>query len=299
MRSLLCPLLALSLLTVSACSGSDGGSTPPTDTGDEQVETPTEEPPATDPSLTGILDEAGFKALHQLSGDAAPAPKGETIALAGSEAYLSLPENAEPGVPLPAVVVVHEWWGLNDHIRHWTDRLAEDGYAAIAVDLYGGQVATTPEEAMSLMKAVDKSVAAALLSAAHDHLQQDPRIHAEKQGVIGWCFGGGWSLRHAIATADLDAAVIYYGHPEMDAEQLARIEAPLLAVYANQDESIPPEVVDAFAKAIEDAGKSMELHRYDANHAFANPSSARYDEASATDAWAKVRTFLNANLRGE
>lgn len=288
--------LAVSMCALLGCAGPQDTSTEPVDdTAAVQPDDAATETPDIDP-LTGILDEAGFKALHELESEAAPAPKGETIALAGTEAYLSLPADASG--PLPGIVVVHEWWGLNDHIRHWTDRLAEDGYAAIAVDLYGGKVADTPEGAMSLMKAVDAPTAASILSAAHDYLQQDPRIRADKQGVIGWCFGGGWSLRHAIATPDLDAAVIYYGHPEMDPEQLGRIEAPLLAVFANNDQSITPEIVDAFEKAVGDAGKSMELYRYDADHAFANPSSARYDEVSASDAWAKVRVFLEAELEG-
>jgi len=134
-----------------------------------------------------------------------------------------LPEGAT--APLPAVIVIHEWWGLNDHVRHWADRLAADGYAALAVDLYGGKVATTPDEAMAAMKSVDeaKAKAKSMLAAAHRFLADDPRIDAKRRGVIGWCFGGAWSLQHAIAEADLDAAVIYYGRLSTEPAQLAKI----------------------------------------------------------------------------
>lgn len=249
------------------------------------------------PSPTGILGEDAFAALHQLTGADVPPLRGQTIELGGGHAYLSVPEGVS--APMPAVVVIHEWWGLNDHIRHWSDRLAEDGYATLAVDLYGGEVATDPDGAMRLMKAVEPAKAEAMLAAAHELLASDPRIAADKQAVIGWCFGGGWSLRDAIATPGLDAAVIYYGHPVTDAAQLASIEAPLLGVFANQDQAIPPAVVDAFAKALEAAGKSIELHRYDAVHAFANPSNANYDQAAAAEAWAHTREFLAEHLRGQ
>ena len=296
MRLKTLPLLLTCAVLACASSTAPEGSEPAApEAVDEDASAQAE--PAPEPGLTGILDEAGFKALHELRGEAAPAPRGETIDLAGTKSYLSLPADASG--PLPAIVVIHEWWGLNDHIRHWADRLAEDGYATLAVDLYGGEVATVPDEAMSLMKGVDEATALAILSAAHDFLAADPRIVADKQGVIGWCFGGGWSLRHAIATSDLDAAVIYYGRPVTDPAELSKIQAPMLGVFANQDEGIPPALVDEFSAAVEAAGKSMEVHRYDAVHAFANPSSGKYDEASASAAWEKVRAFLATHLRGE
>jgi carboxymethylenebutenolidase len=286
-----CFLLAATLTAVACDKGGTGpGSDQPDD---KQTDTGTE---GGGSSLTGILDEEAFKALHQLKEGAAPELRGEDITLAGTKAYLSLPKTVT--APMPAVIVIHEWWGLNDHVKHWTDRLAEDGYVALAVDLYGGQIATDPDKAMELMKAVDENTAHAILSAARAYLAGDPRFTAEKQGVIGWCFGGAWSLRDAIADPELDAAVIYYGHPITDAAQLAKINAPMLGVFANQDESIPPDVVDGFAKAVEGAGKSIEIHSYDAVHAFANPSNAKYDQKSAADAWNHVRAFLAKHLKG-
>jgi carboxymethylenebutenolidase len=246
-------------------------------------------------SDTGVLDEAAFKKLHELRADAAPPAKGIEIDLAGTRAYLSLPEHAK--APLPAVVVIHEWWGLNEHIRHWTDRLAADGYAALAVDLYGGEVATDPDGAMKLMKAVDEARAQEILAAAHRFLRDEPRVAARKRAVIGWCFGGAWSLRHAIAQPDLDAAIIYYGRLVTDEAQLGKIHAELLGVFADRDQGIPPGAVQAFVDALGRAGKTIELHRYDAEHAFANPSGAHYEEKAAADAWAHVRAFLRRTLQ--
>jgi carboxymethylenebutenolidase len=289
------PYLATCLLLATTLACANGKGDPSTEVEAPKTDQPQPEAPSS--GLTGILDEEAFKALHQLTDASAPELRGEEIVLAGTKAYLSIPKEA--AAPLPAVIVVHEWWGLNDHIRHWADRLAEDGYVALAVDLYGGQVATDPDTAMNLMKAVDENTAHAILSAAQNYLAEDPRFVAEKQGIIGWCFGGGWSLRRAIADPELDAAVIYYGHPITDAAALAKIQAPLLGVFANQDEAIPPDVVDGFAKAVDGAGKSLELHRYDAVHAFANPSNAKYDQKSAADAWNHVRAFLAKHLKGQ
>ena len=246
-------------------------------------------------TLTGVLDEASFAKLHTLTGDAAPPARGVEIEVGGARAYLSLPEDAT--TPLPAVLVVHEWWGLNEHIKHWTDRLAAEGYAALAVDLYGGQVATDRETALQLMKGTDAEQAARVLAAAHEFLATDARVQATKRGVIGWCFGGGWSLRHALATKDLDAAVIYYGQLVTDPKALASLRAPVMGVFGNADTGIPPSAVDAFAAAMDKAGKSLELHRYeDAPHAFANPSSGRYVPKAAEDAWGHARAFLAKHL---
>lgn len=278
-------LATLTLALTSACTKPTAEVTSPNDG--------TTEPPAS--GLTGIVDEATFKAMHELSAAEVPPLRGEVVRLAGTDAYLSLPEGVEG--PIPAVIVIHEWWGLNNHILHWTDRLAADGYAALAVDLYDGQVATDPDGAMALMKKVDEAKALALLDAAHELLAADPRMAGGKQGVIGWCFGGSWALRDAIAHSRVDAAVIYYGHPINDPAALASIDAPLLGVFANQDQSIPPTVVDEFAAALAQAGKSLELHRYDALHAFANPSNPKYDQTAAADAWGHVRNFLDMHLR--
>jgi carboxymethylenebutenolidase len=150
---------------------------------------------------------------------------------------------------------------------------------------------------MRLMKAVNAERAEKILDAAHAFLHSDARIAASRRGVIGWCFGGGWALQHAIAQPDLDAAVIYYGRLVTDPKLLASIEASLLGVFADRDAGIPPASVEAFEAALHEAGKSIEIHRYDADHAFANPSGSRYDMAAASYAWSRVRAFFTRTLR--
>jgi carboxymethylenebutenolidase len=245
---------------------------------------------ANTPAQTGPLSEAQFKALHEEPGAAPTNLKGQMIDLAGGKAYLSLP--AGPG-PHPGIVVIHEWWGLNGHIQHWADRLATAGWAALAVDLYSGTVATNRDEAMTAMKAVDPAKAKATLGAAIGFLASDPRISAKTRAVIGWCFGGGWSLQSALAFPDLDGAIVYYGQLESDPAKLAAIKARVLGIFGNQDDGIPPAAVDKFDAALTQAKVTHEIYRYDAPHAFANPSNPKYDEKASADAWSHVRAFLD------
>ena len=241
---------------------------------------------------TGVLSEADFAALHQLKADKAPKPRGKMIEIGSAKAYLSMPKG---GKPTAAVLLIHEWWGLNSHIKHWADRLASDGYATLAIDLYGGVVATTREEALASMRSVDADAALVTLKAAHAFLA-GPKVGAKQRACIGWCFGGGWSLKLAMAAPDLDAAVIYYGRLVTEPKKLAGIGAPVLGIFADKDRGIPPTAVTEFAKAMKSAGKPLQLRRYDANHAFANPSSARYAKEHAADAWDRVRIFLGEHL---
>ncbi|MFN0150013.1 MAG: dienelactone hydrolase family protein [bacterium] len=250
-------------------------------------------PPSATPH-TGALSEEAFKALHELKEGVAPATRGTMIEIVGSRAYLSLPADAKP--PLAGVIVIQEWWGLNEHVKHWADRISAEGYAAIAVDLYGGRVATTPDSAMAYMKSVDDTRALEILQAAHAFLANDSRVQAKKTASIGWCFGGAWSLRLALAAPDLDGAVMYYGHPITDPAELKKIHAPVFGVFGTLDQSIPPATVAEFEKGLAEAGVPHEIHSYEALHAFANPSNPRYDTKAAADAWAKVSKFLRSRL---
>jgi carboxymethylenebutenolidase len=271
---------SLALVMIAACSSSSPKPAPPTTNGSSDVQ----------PSSTGPLSEEEFKAMHS----AAPAPgtyerQGTEIDLKGTKAYLSVPKG--PG-PFPAIVVIHEWWGKNAHIEHWADRLATAGWAAIAVDLYGGVVATDKDGAMAAMKSVDDTKAAATISAALEYVSMDPKIKAPRKAVIGWCFGGGWSLKTALGHPELSGAIIYYGQLETDAAKLAPIKAKVLGVFANKDKGIPPATVDAFEAGLKQANIDAKIYRYDAEHAFANPSNPIYDEKSASDAWSHVLEFL-------
>jgi carboxymethylenebutenolidase len=289
-------------LTLAGCSkdGSDTAAqaTTTSTTGTSGASAPMAPGPA--PVATTLahgITEEEFKAMHEPVSPAPAPPKGQMIDLPGtsSKAYLSLPEGAT--APMPGVTVIHEWWGLNDNIKHWADRLAAEGYAALAVDLYGGKVATTPDEAMAAMKGVKQEEATAILLAAHRFLATDPRIMATKRASIGWCFGGGQSLQLALAAPDLDGAVIYYGFLDPDPDHLKNIKASILGVFANKDQNITPADVTAFDEALTKVGVKHEIHRYDADHAFANPSGSRYDQPAATDAWAQARAFLAKTLK--
>ncbi len=251
--------------------------------------------PAAPAGNTGVLSEEEFARLHTLKPEEAPPAKGTMVDLAGgSKGYLALPDGWKPGAP--AVLVIHEWWGLNSHIKHWADRFTATGRAALAVDLYGGQVAAQPQEAMKLMQAVDEKKAVATLLAGLAFLKDDARVKAGKRASIGWCFGGGMSLQLALNAPDLDAAVMYYGKPVTDAEQLKKVKAPLLGVFGDKDKAFPPQLIADFDKALTAANVTHAIHHFDADHAFANPSGGRYDAKSAAAAWAEVQKFLDEKL---
>jgi carboxymethylenebutenolidase len=200
-------------------------------------------------------------------------------------------------VPLPGIIVIHEWWGLNDNIKAVTRRLAGEGYTALAVDLYGGKAADNPDAAKQLMGAVmaNPAAATAALRAADEYLK---RQGAPKVGVIGWCFGGGWSLATALDVPDgIDAAVMYYGRPESDPARLARLRAPLIGLFGADDQSIPVAAVREMEAKLKQLGKNVEIHVYDgAGHAFANPSGTNYRPAAADDAWRRTVAFFKQYL---
>ncbi len=212
--------------------------------------------------------------------------------------FLAKPTATAGAKQLPALVVIHEWWGLNDNIRDVTRRLAGEGYTALAVDLYGGQAAATPEAARQLAGSVaaNPAPAAAALHQAVEFLRAGG---ARRVGVIGWCFGGGWSLQTALDPANhVDAAVMYYGQPEKDPARLAHLQAPLLGLFGADDKSIPPAAVHAMEASLKQQNKNVQIHIYDgAGHAFANPSGTGYRPAAASDAWQRTVAFFRQNLQ--
>jgi carboxymethylenebutenolidase len=275
--------ILIALVTLACASKTNGEAAAP----------PPAAAPPSSPSQTYISEEA-FIALHQHTDQPAPAAKGELIQIGQDRAYLSLPKDRP--APMPAVIVIHEWWGLNENVMHWADRIAAEGYAAIAVDLYQREVTDDPKKAMEIMKSVDNGRALQTLTAAHAFAKQDPRVQATKLGSIGWCFGGGWSL-HASLALPMDATVIYYGHLTDNAEELKSLKGPVLGIFGDKDQGIPPQAVDAFERALGTAQIRHQILRFPADHAFANPSSARYDKVSATAAWEAARKFLAENLK--
>jgi carboxymethylenebutenolidase len=205
-------------------------------------------------------------------------------------AALALPSET----PAPAILLVHEWWGLNDQIKTVAAELAKEGYVALAVDLYGGKVAETRADAQAYMQAVDAGAATdALVSWIAWLRARDDTT--DRIGTIGWCFGGGWSLSASIA-APVDATVVYYGRVNHPPDQIARLEGPVLGHFATRDQWINRDMVGGFEAAMTAAGKRFETHWYEADHAFANPTGARYDRDDAQRAWKRTLKFFKENL---
>lgn len=200
--------------------------------------------------------------------------------------------------PLPAVIVIHEWWGLNDNVRAMADRLAAEGYIVLAVDLFGGEVAEHGVNARKLMLSVveDPDPATDNIRQAYEFVSETagaPRI-----GSLGWCFGGGWSLNTAMLFPDdLDATVIYYGQVTDDEDSLRPINAPILGLFGAKDTGISVESVEKFEAALKRLRKNYNVHIYPgAGHAFANPTGRNYNAATADDAWRRTLEFLDRNL---
>ncbi|MGI9307792.1 MAG: dienelactone hydrolase family protein [Gammaproteobacteria bacterium] len=215
------------------------------------------------------------------------------------QGWLSRPDNASG--ELPALIVIHEWWGLNDNLRRASERLAGEGYVTLAIDLHRGQTADIPKDAMKMGRVLgeNKEPALANIKDAIAYLQNE--VGATKIGVIGWCQGGRWSLATALNfPADIDAAVIYYGRVTDDKEELEALDMPILGIFAGDDFIVPPKTVYRFAAAMADLKKDLEFYMYrDAAHAFSNPSGEEYNAEAATDAWKHTTAFLERNLQAE
>jgi carboxymethylenebutenolidase len=200
--------------------------------------------------------------------------------------------------PLPALIVIHEWWGLNDGVRAMADRLAGAGYIVLAVDLFSGKTADYSPDARQLMLEVVENPEPANenIRQAFSFLQETagaPRI-----GALGWCFGGGWALNAGMLLhEELDALVIYYGQVTDDQAMLAPIDAPILGLFGEDDRGIPVDTVQSFEEALDAQGKNHEIIIYpDAGHAFANPSGNNYNAEVAQLAWEKTLAFLDFHL---
>ena len=201
--------------------------------------------------------------------------------------------------PYPALVVIHEWWGLNDWVKEQAQKLADQGYVTLAIDLYRGKVATTPDEAHELMRGVPDDRAQRDLLAAYDYLASQKNVKPTNIGSIGWCMGGGYSLNLALAQPKLKACVINYGHLATDQNALSKINAAILGIFGGQDRGIPPESVRAFESQLKKLGKTVEIKIYpDAGHAFENPNNkSGYRAEDAKDAWQRTVAFLEQYLK--
>ena len=213
--------------------------------------------------------------------------------------FLAMPGDAAE--PLPGLIVIHEWWGLNDNIKAMTRKLASEGYVALAVDLYNGAKADTPEKAQPLMAAVvgDQEAARANLKQAYDYL--DKYALAPRIGSVGWSLGGGWSLQTALMLPDhLRAMVMYYGPITGSQSELSTLQMPVLGFFAGLDESVPVRDVLLFRSTLLKLGKPAEIIIYPkAQSGFANPDRGAYDEQATAESWQKTLAFLAENLKAK
>lgn len=222
-------------------------------------------------------------------------PKPDSKPVSG---YLVRPFKDKLPAKLPGVILIHEWWGLNENVEAMARQLSALGYLVLAVDLYHGVRAKTPDEAGAQMKAAigDMTATRANLKAAYDLLKAKG---ATKVGTMGWCFGGAMSLQATLAMPkDIDATVIYYGKLETDPAALAVLKKPVLGLFGGADGGIPVESVRAFETALVKQGTPVDINVYaGVGHAFANPSGKNYMAEAAEDAWERTTRFLAANLK--
>ena len=195
----------------------------------------------------------------------------------------------------PALIVVQEYWGVNDHVRSLVDRFAREGFVALAPDLYHGKTTTDAAEAMTLMQALDWKGAMQDVAGALAYLEKHPRSNG-KVGITGFCMGGAVALTAGASVPGLAAVVPFYGIGDA-ATDFSKLNAPVLGHYAKKDEHIPPAAAEALEKRLKEKGKKVIRHMYDAGHAFMNDTRPQaYDAASAKLAWERTIAFLHAEL---
>jgi carboxymethylenebutenolidase len=204
---------------------------------------------------------------------------------------------------LPAVVMIHEWWGLNENIKNMAENLAKEGYVVLAVDLYNGQVANTTESAQNLVSKVRDNPSESINNLQHAvrYLASLENVNSSKIASLGWCFGGGQSLQLALNTEPeypLAATIIYYGNLVSDQESISKIKWPVLGIFGDQDQSISVQSVKQFEEALNANGITNEIYIYKGvGHAFANPSGDNYAPQETQDAWEKTISFLKKYLK--
>jgi len=250
------------------------------------------DPNAAVEEFAAFSSDPAFRAAH-----ATPAPTdsvfmGKMVQFpassgAGAQAYLVKPKKKSNKY----LLVFQEWWGLNAYVKKEADMWCKElGINVLAPDLYDGKVATNPDEAGKLMQANDRDRSAAIILGAAKYAGKKADFR-----TLGWCFGGGWSLQASLLLKDkVKACVMYYGMPEKEIAKLKMLSPDVVFIHASQDKWINDAVVSEFEQNMKSAGKTLTVHRYNADHAFANPSNPRYNDQAAKDARAVVKAFLMA-----
>ena len=225
----------------------------------------------------------------------------ETIEFAANggtaSGYLAKPVE---GGPYPGVVVIQEWWGLNPNICDIANRIAAEGYVALAPDLFHGAVTAEPDEAQKLMMTLQEPNALVDMSGAVSALQARDDVRADRIGVTGFCLGGGMSLLLAMNNPAVTAAAPFYGVPGAGMGDAGQIQGAVMGFFAGRDEWINAEVVESIGSALNDAGVRNQIHMYpDSDHGFFNDTSPDvHDPEAAADAWDKLKAFFAAELQG-
>ncbi len=236
-------------------------------------------------------NDAHFISLHE-----APVPfhyvgKGETITFPtpdGKNASGFFIKSSKPSDKW--LFVYQEWWGLNDHIKKEAETFYNDlgDVNVLALDMYDGQVGTTPQEAGKIMQSTPKERLTAIMQGALSHVGAKAKIAS-----VGWCFGGMLSLQSALLEGkQAVGCVMYYGRPEQDVEKLKTLTVDVLGIFGSQDQGIPPATVTKFEENMKSAGKQVTVKMYDAVHGFANPSNAKHDPVATADAYKNAIEYL-------
>lgn len=245
--------------------------------------------------MNKFSSDTSFRDAHESPADIAFEGKGEMITFAtpdGKEAKAYLLKSAAPTDKV--LFVIQEWWGLNDFVKREAERLASelDNVTVLALDMYDGKVATNPEDAAAYMEAATTPRCEAIIKGALANVGPKAKV-----ATIGWCFGGGWSLRASILAGKQAAGcVMYYGMPVEKANELAPLQADVLGIFAGKDAWITEKVVTDFQNLAKATNKKLEVQSFDADHAFANPSSPKYDKANADKANDLALNFLKQKL---
>jgi carboxymethylenebutenolidase len=242
--------------------------------------------------LLGVIAVAPYRAL---------AAAGEKVSFkSGNDTVSGLLYTPSGGGKHPAIVVIHEWWGLNDWVKQQAEQLAHHGYVTLAVDLYRGHVATDTETAHELMRGLPQDQGVRDLTAAAAYLSSREDVDTSRIGAIGWCMGGGYAAQLAVADPELKAVSINYGALPTDPAALAAIHAAVLGNFGGQDKGITPASVEAFSSALKKMGKSVNVKIYpDAGHAFENPNNKEgYRKQDAEDAQRRSVNFFATTLGG-
>lgn len=285
-------LISILLITLgvffAGCNGEEivtpEGTPVPTPTGHEQAGEP-------DMSYLGLADVFNGKTGINVSVSSVDVEL-EGVKLSG---FLAQPST---GGMYPGIVMIHEWWGLNDQVKSMADILAREGYVVLAVDLFNGNVATTTAGAQGNLRDNPNNETIPKMQAAVKYLRNMTNVNGSSIASLGWCYGGGQSFQLGV-NEDLQATVIYYGQVSTDKAILVNLKEPVLGIFGAEDTSIPVEVVREFERGLKEQGTTVDIYIYEgAGHAFSNPTNSQaFRKEQAVDAWNKTLDFLELNLK--